>query len=242
MFYHALTGNGGTEDLEPVLLWENSSPTAAFNPQTISLDLTDYAGVIIEFNESAVMQTIAGRLYCKKTDNYSRFVGVGFVTPDQSQVATSARCIIKVDNNGVEFGNSATNNAGNNQTILIPIRIYGVKEYIVEPAVGDLLWHNDNPTTALDTKEIAGDYSKYSKLYVEGRLSVSNDYKLTAILEKSNSNNGGIAGWNSTTNSLYRIVAFTDSNISIKNCNSYDSSSITQYNSGCIITNIYGIE
>ena len=48
MFYHALPGNGGTtptEDLEPVLLWTNPNPTAEFTAQTVSLDLTDYAGV-----------------------------------------------------------------------------------------------------------------------------------------------------------------------------------------------------
>ena len=149
MFYHALTGNGVTEDLEPVLLWENSSPTTAFAAQTISLNLTDYTGVIIEFNKSDLQQTIAGRLYCKKTDNYGGYTGVGYVALAGSQVSTSARCIIKVDNNGVEFGNSATNNLGDHQTILIPIRIYGVKEYIVEASEWELGTFTSSATGAV---------------------------------------------------------------------------------------------
>lgn len=242
MFYHALTGNGGTEDLSPVLLWENSNPTAAFAAQTISLDLTDYVGVIIEFNDSDIHPTIAGRLYYKKTDNYDKYTGIGFTATADSPLATYARNIINVDNNGIEFGASYTNGAANTQTTHIPIRIYGVKKYIVEPAIGNLLWTNPTPSTALKTTDVAGDYSKYSKIYVEAKLTTTSNYKLTAIIEKSDSNNGGVAGWSSATNSLFRIVAFKDNNISIKNCNTYDSSSISQNNSGCIITNIYGME
>ena len=237
MFYHALTGNGGTEDLEPVLLWENSSPTTAFAAQTISLDLTDYTGVIIEFNESDVMQNLAGRLYCKKTDNYSRFVGVGYVAPAQSQVSTSARCVIKVDNNGVEFGNSATNNLGNNQAILIPIRIYGVKAYIVEPQIGDLLWHNDNPTTALSSTNAAGDYSKYSKIYVEAKATKTNNYKLAAIIEKNDAYKPGLA-----FGTTYRTMSFTASNIKIDNAIYVNNQSIASAdNNNIIVTDIYGI-
>ena len=71
MFYHALTGNGGTtptENLEPVLLWENSNPTAEFAPQTISLDLTDYAGVLVEFNSANDQSILATRSYLSKSD------------------------------------------------------------------------------------------------------------------------------------------------------------------------------
>ena len=64
MFYHALTGNGGTtptEDLEPVLVWENSNPEAEFAAQTVSLDLTDHAGVLVEFNSANDQLILATR-------------------------------------------------------------------------------------------------------------------------------------------------------------------------------------
>ena len=237
MFYHALTGNGGTEDLSPVLLWENSNPTAEFAAQTISLDLTDYAGVIVEFNESDVMQNLAGRLYCKKTDNYSRYVGVGYSANVQSNVAAYARNIIKVDNNGVEFGTSVTNSAANNQKILIPIKIYGVKKYIVEPQIGDLLWHNDNPTASLSSTNAAGDYSKYSKIYVEAKATKTNDYKLTAIIEKNNTYKPGLA-----FGTTYRTMSFTASNIKIDNAIFVNNQSIASAdNNNIIVTDIYGI-
>ena len=69
MFYHALTGkNGVPTDLEPVLLWENSNPTAEFDAQTISLDLTEYAGVVIDFNRKTTEQTLQTRFYMKRND------------------------------------------------------------------------------------------------------------------------------------------------------------------------------
>lgn len=164
MFYHVLTGNGGTGDLEPVLLWENSDPTATFAAQTISLDLTDYVGVIIEYNEdNSAHQTITGRLYCKKTDNYDRYVGAGFVADGN---AIYARNVVNVDNSGVEFGSAYNNGTINSQTTHIPVRIYGVKAQVVEPQIGDLLWTNPNPTTAMANIDVEIDTSEYEYIQV----------------------------------------------------------------------------
>ena len=69
MFYHALTGgNGVPADLEPVLLWENPDVTAKFDAQTISLDLTKYAGVVIDFNRKTTTQKLQTRFYMKRDD------------------------------------------------------------------------------------------------------------------------------------------------------------------------------
>ena len=130
MFYHALTGgNTPTEDLSPVLLWENSNPTAEFAPQTVSLDLTDYAGVIIEFRLKTDSTKINTRLYAKKNEDVDSNFGAGsYYTKGDSN---AARGVI-VTNTGVEFAEGYGNMTLNNR-ICIPITIYGVKEYVVEP-------------------------------------------------------------------------------------------------------------
>lgn len=237
MFYHALISKGDTpaEDLSPVLLWENPNVTESFAAQTISLDLTEYAGVIIDFNQGHTSGTmrLGNRSYLKKTDNFSTRIGAGWVTDSGTAYA---RNIIRVDDAGVQFSQ------GSNIEYNIPIAIYGVKNYIVEPAVGDLLWHNDNPTVALEAKEIAGDYSKYSKICVEYRLSTTVDYKLTLITEKHNTYQSGIMV-TEASGSVYRRITFKDSTINITQCTKIDSSMATStVNTSCIITDIYGIE
>ena len=120
MFYHALTGNGGdmpVEDLKPVLLWENSNPTAEFTAQTISLDLTDYAGVIVEFYYNINSQYVSSRVYAKKTDIFSNKFGGGFVAED-----ANAMNILALNDNGIQFSNASPN-----KTACIPYKIYGVK-------------------------------------------------------------------------------------------------------------------
>ena len=132
MFYHALTGNGGTtptEDLEPVLLWTNSNPTARFDAQTISLDLTDYAGVIIEFYAEDDKQTLAARSYLKKDDIIN---GSNFGTGHTDVTSTAAGRNYTINNDGVTFSSGYFSNSATTE-VLIPYKIYGVKSYVVEP-------------------------------------------------------------------------------------------------------------
>ena len=123
MFYHALTGNGGTEDLEPVLLWTNNNPTADFAAQTISLDLNDYVGALVEFKNT---ETITSRVYVKKDDSKTSF-GSGYTT-----TSAGVGRNISITNDGVTFGN-AKDATTNSNSALIPTTIYGIKEYVVEP-------------------------------------------------------------------------------------------------------------
>ena len=130
MLYQGIIGGGSSPvepvDLSPVLLWTNPSPTTEFAGQTVSLDLTEYAGVIVEFITSAGTNVLGSRLYCKKTDNYGN-LGAGFVSDNGC-----ARNVLSVNNTGIEFGNAliATSQTNN---LVVPIKIYGVKEYVVEP-------------------------------------------------------------------------------------------------------------
>ena len=129
MFYHALTGKNEptpVEDLEPVLLWENSAPTATFAAQTVPLDLTDYAGVIIEFNQSNASTTLYSRTYVKRSDTFN-------IAGNYGAASTFARNV-SINDNEVTISNAypAGSNSTPDNNILIPYRIYGVKYYIVE--------------------------------------------------------------------------------------------------------------
>lgn len=131
MFYHALTGNGGatpTEDLEPVLLWENSNPTAEFAAQTISLDLTNYTGVLIEFNSANDQLFLATKSYLSKSDIINtNYFGAGH----SGGTAGAASRNYYINDSGVIFTNAYwLSNISNN--CLIPTKIYGVKSYMVE--------------------------------------------------------------------------------------------------------------
>lgn len=128
MFYHALTGNGGTpiEDLGPVLLWTNSNPTAEFAPQTVSLDLSNYIGVIIECLSKTNEQNLTSRVYIKK--------GETLIGGCNTDTYPNVRLITAINDEGVSFGIARDTNTHNNYTI--PYKIYGVREYVVEPVSG----------------------------------------------------------------------------------------------------------
>ena len=131
MLYQGIVGGGSSpvepEDLSPVLLWTNPSPTSAFAAQTVSLDLTNYIGVIVDFINDDVNYT-RSRVYAKKSDSFSSFpIGAGYV----SSTNAYSRNIVNVSDTGVQFSDAATTSAQNQ--FVIPFKIYGVKEYVVEP-------------------------------------------------------------------------------------------------------------
>lgn len=207
MFYHALTGNGGTtptEDLEPVLLWENSSPTAEFAPQTISLNLTDYAGTIVEFHQNNT-QAIGTRAYIKKNDN--GITGVGY--PDSSSTIGLARPI-SVTDSGVVFGTGAPNSDNNN---CIPYRIYGVKEYVVEPQIGDLLWTNPTPTASFGAQKISVDLSNAKGVIIECMISYNTQMPNIRTLIYKRETQFGIGFTAGTTPTSRNVTAVDDDGV-----------------------------
>lgn len=127
MFYHALTGNGSSpvEDLEPVLLWTNPDISSTFAAQTVSLNLAEYAGVMIEFNQSYNDAQICTRVYATKNDTYEKFGGGSNTASDTNNGANGRHFL--VTDSGITFWDSSSNNGS-----LIPTKIYGVKKYVVE--------------------------------------------------------------------------------------------------------------
>ena len=127
--FHAIYGKGGVSP-EPggdtygevqTLLWTNTTPTNAFSKQTINLDLSAYDGVIIEYRESTSNNNISAVIKAAK-GSFNNFGG-GYGSD-----TGKARNILSVNNNGISF-DSAIGNEGTNNSILIPLKIYGYKQY-----------------------------------------------------------------------------------------------------------------
>ena len=127
--FHAIYGKGGVSP-EPAgdihgevqtLLWTNSSPTNEFSPQKISLDLSNYDGVIIEVSNGT---THSNGCLAKIPKDNPLTLGTGVT----ESVNAISRNITAIDNTGITF--DAGKNGGDvaNQ-FMIPVNIWGYKQY-----------------------------------------------------------------------------------------------------------------
>lgn len=194
MLYQGIIGEGSSpvEPMEPVLLWENPNKSTTFTAQTVSLDLTDYAGVIVEFNRSSSSdaQTFANRSFIKKGEEG---LGGGNVVS-----AIPASRNVSCNDAGVTFGEGYSAGESNNNTI-IPTKIYGVKEYVVEPTanykikkLGSISCPQANSRPmSMETKTY--DISEYGNITVDNVFVV-----LTGLDVHIDGNNGGITNLNET--------------------------------------------
>lgn len=134
MLYQGIIGGGSSpvEDLSPVLLWTNPSPTSPFKGQTVELNLTEYAGVIIESNFTVENATLASRVYYKVGETASSNTVLGMGTHNTEANGCSARSVL-VTSTGISFGTPYFGAGVVSQNDLIPTKIYGVKKYVVEP-------------------------------------------------------------------------------------------------------------
>lgn len=103
------------------LLWENSSPTSAFAAQTISLDLTGYDAVDVEFRHWTNKDCrVTTRNYLNEGE------GTGIGTSTDAPSYGNFRRGFKMLTDGVQFwGGISNSTVDNNSTI--PVRIWGVK-------------------------------------------------------------------------------------------------------------------
>lgn len=110
--------NSNSGGIPPKLLWTNPSPTSAFAAQTISLDLSNFDGVIIEGNSYTSSADKGFREYIKigETKCGGRL--------NLSNTAGGSRPFT-VTNTGVSVGNSMADE-GLNNNMSIPTKIYGV--------------------------------------------------------------------------------------------------------------------
>lgn len=108
-----------------VLLWNNASPSSQFAPQTISLDLTKYGGVVVEFAYATNSLSIISFQTLYKRTAATR----GCLT---IPVTLSAFRYAIVTDNGCEFSTGYIVNPygtaveGDNR--IIPLNIYGLEK------------------------------------------------------------------------------------------------------------------
>lgn len=113
----------------PVLLWTNASPTSAFEGQTISLDLSGYDAVEIEFRKN----TSVNLLYYEKCKIGWNADVQSMWNIDISSNATVVYRSFTVSESGITFANSVYKSSpfgttvGNNNNYMIPYKIYGIK-------------------------------------------------------------------------------------------------------------------
>lgn len=109
-----------SSNLGAKLLWTNPNPGSKFSGQTIPLDLTNYDGVIIEFNVANSVNSLLTRAYIKKSDGSQYLSAGGVYNPSN---AKSRGRTVSVSNTGIVLGNGYTDATDNGACI--PIKIYG---------------------------------------------------------------------------------------------------------------------
>lgn len=136
--FHAIYGSGstpgGTTHGEvQTLLWENSTPKAVFNAQTVAINLTNYDGVIIEMYDKITSETQSVVSIIKLPKGITYAHGGGY--KGSSDQSATARNVTAITDSGITFDNSWSTTSGG--TLLIPYRIYGYKQYEAGSITGD---------------------------------------------------------------------------------------------------------
>lgn len=112
------------------LLWTNSSPTSTFAAQTISLSLSSYIGVGILFRSEDTDQHLREYYYEVRDKNRDNAASYSSPSKTDGNINSYDRTV-SMSNTTVVFGNGTISyNSGNvyNNKILIPYKIYGIKE------------------------------------------------------------------------------------------------------------------
>ena len=130
--FHAIYSKGGVSP-EPggntygetqVLLWTNSNPSSNFAAQKVSIDLSNYDGVIIEFR-SKRDNKLLNITKLGKNELVENF-GSGN-TNNESRT----RNINAIDDTGITFSDGYLNGIANSGHV-IPNKIWGYREYMKE--------------------------------------------------------------------------------------------------------------
>lgn len=104
------------------LLWTNASPTSGFANQTVNLNLSNYDSLEIEFKTYATSNTF----------NVSRHpIGVESVLTTATGGNPTLCPVMRIftsNASGITFSDYFDWNFGKNNTVCVPIKIYGIKE------------------------------------------------------------------------------------------------------------------
>ena len=118
------------------LLWTNSSPTSTFAAQTISLDLSDYEEVEVEYVDHNVHISTMSQIRVKIGQSGSMNIMIGN-SSYSSGVPFVANRRFSVTQTGITFGDGAgtpvSSSLATRNDSCIPYRIYGIKYERVAP-------------------------------------------------------------------------------------------------------------
>lgn len=112
---------------EPDLLWSNPNPTTGFGAQTVSINLTDYNGVIIKFRKD---NSVSFYIYVPKITITSANCPAVADPASTYWVTSSAkyRLVTAISDTGVTFSRGGwSDGTSGNDNLLIPLAIYGAK-------------------------------------------------------------------------------------------------------------------
>lgn len=107
----------GTIQKDMVLLWTNPNPSAQFGAQTINIDLSKCKYILVEHHNDT--------LYFADILAVGRSTRINYLTYASGNAFAHQRPTT-VSANGVTFDNANQNGSQNNSDI-IPVRIYGIK-------------------------------------------------------------------------------------------------------------------
>ena len=101
------------------LLWTNASPTSAFAAQTVSVDLSDYEEIYIIFRIDDFIATYYPLLATKNLEYMANAI------PDLTSSGVRKRTVV-FNNSGATFS-AAHSGSGDDNTCLVPYKIYGIR-------------------------------------------------------------------------------------------------------------------
>lgn len=191
---------------EPVLLWENPNPTGAFSAQTINLDLSEYAQIIIMAYTSTIYQEKSAyqATVLIPIDGETHYI---YTSEGALSKASNLRAVT-ANSNGVTFGTGNATGSNNNQAC-IPYKIWGVPTefIIIEPS--NFLTGNINT----NGKTYIGNGQELSQIFIyqttgSAMIEFDSSYNSTQYRQTIN----GAATWNNlATTNPYRYAIGKDS-------------------------------
>ena len=114
------------------LLWTNASPSSQFANQTLSLGLSGYEAVEIEYCYGSSYTNVVETGIYKKSYTQQYMTCHGDIKTDNTRFYISQR-LVTVTASGITFGNgthkniSAAVNGATGNTYCVPLKIYGIK-------------------------------------------------------------------------------------------------------------------
>ena len=116
--------------LFPVLLWFNPNPTASFAAQTVDVNMSNTAFLIIQTYEFVGDSSRLTSFYNLIAINGTTDISCNLINPynksSSSLDAQMRSCTIQIVNNKITFG---AGNGGRENRCVVPVAVYGMQIY-----------------------------------------------------------------------------------------------------------------